>query len=579
MLLKRPRNVNSSRAAAILYGDWGTSKAYVLGIAFALAGYSSFYLILAMAVFTAIVGINYIWVCKHYPDGGGVYSSVRHRSPTLAVIGALLLIADYTVTAALSTLDGFHYLGIAHPELWTVGAIALIGFINFFGPRHSGSMAIGLALPAVLIVLVLAAFAVPHIGEARPVPMAGGLKNYWLAFVGIILALSGVEAVANMTGVMEADRGSPPDYPSVHLTARRAILPVMIEVTVFTALLGMVMHAIPNMTGHTEDMLRYMGEYFVGGWFARIVSVVFGLLLISAANTAIIDLIAILYLMSRDREMPRVFGRLNRFGVPDVPLAIATILPIIVVLVMPDVSKLAALYAIGVVGAITINLGSCSTNFKLGLARYERILMSATFVVTAGVWATIAYEKSHALIYAVAILIVGLTTRAIAQVLHRRHDERERAAAHAAVPSELPPLPSYQGPLPVNSILVAVRGATDTLRFAAEEARLRNAGLYTLFVREINVAIPGGESLAEDGEARKVFETARKVAGDVPMIPIYAVSDAPADVILDQAATLGVDYVVLGSTARARMVRLLKGDVVAQIAERLPEEIKLLIYG
>jgi nucleotide-binding universal stress UspA family protein len=409
--------------------------------------------------------------------------------------------------------------------------------------------------------------------------MAGGLKDYWLAFVGIILALSGVEAVANMTGVMEADRGSPPDYPSVHLTARRAILPVMIEVTVFTALLGMVMHAIPNMTGHTEDMLRYMGEYFVGGWFARIVSVVFGLLLISAANTAIIDLIAILYLMSRDREMPRVFGRLNRFGVPDVPLAIATILPIIVVLVMPDVSKLAALYAIGVVGAITINLGSCSTNFKLGLARYERILMSATFVVTAGVWATIAYEKSHALIYAVAILIVGLTTRAIAQVLHRRHDERERAAAHAAVPSELPPLPSYQGPLPVNSILVAVRGATDTLRFAAEEARLRNAGLYTLFVREINVAIPGGESLAEDGEARKVFETARKVAGDVPMIPIYAVSDAPADVILDQAATLGVDYVVLGSTARARMVRLLKGDVVAQIAERLPEEIKLLIYG
>jgi hypothetical protein len=40
-----------------------------------------------------------------------------------------------------------------------------------------------------------------------------------------------------------------------------------------------------------------------------------------------------------------------------------------------------------------------------------------------------------------------------------------------------------------------------------------------------------------------------------------------------------VDYVILGSTARARMVRLLKGDVVARITERLPEEIKLLIYG
>ncbi len=27
MLLRRPRNVNSVRAASILYGDWGTSKA------------------------------------------------------------------------------------------------------------------------------------------------------------------------------------------------------------------------------------------------------------------------------------------------------------------------------------------------------------------------------------------------------------------------------------------------------------------------------------------------------------------------------------------------------------------------
>lgn len=575
MLLKRPRNVDSSRAAAILYGDWGTSKAYVLGIAFALAGYSSFYLILAMSAFTAIVGVNYIWVCKHYPDGGGVYSSVRHRNRTLAVIGALLLIADYTVTAALSTLDAFHYLGLQNPEWWTVGAIALIGFVNYFGPRHSGSMAVAIALPAVLVVLVLSAAAFPHLGQAHTVPMQGGLHEYWLAFVGIILALSGVEAIANMTGVMETDRGSPADHPNVHLTARRAILPVMFEVTVFTALLGLAMHAIPNLSGHTEDMLRYMGEYFVGPWFARIVSVVFGLLLFSAANTALLDLIAIMYLMSRDHEMPRPFSRLNRYGVPHIPLTVATLLPIVVVLISPDVTSLAALYAIGVVGAITINLGACSTNFKLDLARHERVIMMATFVVTACVEMTIAYEKRHALIFAFSVLTVGLATRSVARVLHTRRERAERIAP----PPELVPLPAFQGTLPVNSILVAVRGATDTLRFAAEEARLRNAALYTLFVREINVPIPAGESLAEDAEARGVFQAAKEVAGEVPMIPIYAVSDAPEDVILDQAATLGVDYIILGTSARARMVRLLKGDVITRIAERLPEEIKLLIYG
>ena len=57
---KRPRNGDALRAAAILYGDWGTSKAYVLGLAFAVSGYSSFWLIATMCVLMALVGVNYM---------------------------------------------------------------------------------------------------------------------------------------------------------------------------------------------------------------------------------------------------------------------------------------------------------------------------------------------------------------------------------------------------------------------------------------------------------------------------------------------------------------------------------------
>src|ERR1044071_10351702 len=128
----RPRNVDAPRAAAILYGDWGTSKAYVIGLAFAVAGYSSFWLIAAMCVLTALVGLNYITICKHYPDGGGVYASVRHRSHIISIVGAFLLIADYIVTAAISALSAFHYLGVSHPERWAGAAIVLIGALNFF---------------------------------------------------------------------------------------------------------------------------------------------------------------------------------------------------------------------------------------------------------------------------------------------------------------------------------------------------------------------------------------------------------------------------------------------------------------
>ena len=75
------------RAAAILYGDWGTSKAYVIGLAFAVGGYSSFWLIAAMCVLTALVGVNYMAICKHYPDGGGVYASGQARHHRHAGLG------------------------------------------------------------------------------------------------------------------------------------------------------------------------------------------------------------------------------------------------------------------------------------------------------------------------------------------------------------------------------------------------------------------------------------------------------------------------------------------------------------
>ena len=46
---KRPRNVNWFQAGALLFGDWGTSRLYVLGLAFLVAGRTSFWLIAGMS--------------------------------------------------------------------------------------------------------------------------------------------------------------------------------------------------------------------------------------------------------------------------------------------------------------------------------------------------------------------------------------------------------------------------------------------------------------------------------------------------------------------------------------------------
>src|SRR2546421_3010608 len=112
----RPRNVGWRQAGGLLFGDWGTSRLYVLGIALFFAGRSSFWLILAMSLLILAVGWAYTQICRIYPDGGGVYTAAKSRSRTLAVVGALLLFADYTVIASLSSLDAFHYFGLGATE-------------------------------------------------------------------------------------------------------------------------------------------------------------------------------------------------------------------------------------------------------------------------------------------------------------------------------------------------------------------------------------------------------------------------------------------------------------------------------
>src|SRR6059058_612979 len=109
---ERPRNVGWLQAAGLLFGDWGTSRLYVLGLALFFAGRTSFWLICGMSVLILAVGWAYTQICRIYPDGGGVYTAAKSRSRTLAVVGALLLFADYTVTASLSALDAFHYYGL-----------------------------------------------------------------------------------------------------------------------------------------------------------------------------------------------------------------------------------------------------------------------------------------------------------------------------------------------------------------------------------------------------------------------------------------------------------------------------------
>ena len=619
----RPRNVDWKRAAALLYGDWGTSKAYVIGLAFLAAGFSSLPIILAVCVLTGLVGINYAVICRYFPDGGGVYSAARSQGRLLAVVGALLLIADLTVTAALSGWSGLTYV-IAGTEdiFWlkflkdhiafaTIGVLLVLGFINWFGPKHSGSLAVALALPTVIVVVALIAISIPYLTTHFLEPRHESLSMLWVQFVGVILALSGVEAIANLTGVMKLDPGSTPERPSVARESLKAITPVAIEVVCATAVLGWAMLSLPAVLERTlglstksevaaillkrhEDMLRFMGEQFaaasfgvwIGQAFGWIVGIVFLLLLLSAANTAIVAMIGLLYLTARDGEMPPHFKRLNRHGVPLYPLLIAVGLPVIVLMTATNFQSLAGLYAIGVVGAITVNLGSCTFNRAIGFTWYDRVLFGITFTILFFVELTLARTKPDALFFVVCVLGIGLALRAWTQ---KRAGFTTLTVTRQVAAMVSPNLAATMQPRleEGQKIMVAARGITPVLSFALDEAQLRKATLCVLYVKEIAVYYAGGPTFRgrarwqDDPEAQAIMSLMLKLGAErnICVLPVYAVSEDAAATILDLSATMGVDFLMIGATQRHALANLLRGSVATNVAQQLPDSIQLVIYG
>ncbi len=615
---ERPRNVSWLGAAGLLFGDWGTSRLYVLGLAFLVAGRTSFYLIAAMSLLILGIGWAYTQICRIYPDGGGVYTAGKHRARIIGVVGALLLFADYTVTASLSALDAFHYFGlttIAHkqdagpashadpgdriilprdvevaatgvseperpieklwhvrsPALWAIVAIALIGALNLLGPKHSSGVAAFAAGGMIFITLAIVVFALPQLDWKN---IQWGSLNHqpweaWQGFVFIVLALSGVEAIANLTGVMKKP---------VVKTARKSIWAVALEVAVMNVLLAIIMIAMaPPRTAHTEDMLAYMASTSMGGFGEWPVRIVGGLLLLSATNTAINGLMSICYVMSRDGEMPSIFQKLNSFGTPWVAAAVAAAVPACVLLVFHDLTTLASLYAIGVVGAVAINCVLCSIHPRLRRP-WRKVLVMALGILMVAIWVTLAWTKWHATVFVTIVMVCGLSLRAITKYAASRRPKLSlfRQAIVDQITPEVWARPK---------MLMATAGSSALAEAAVQHAKSQGATLVVSFVRELAIDLGAGldldrpMSIDTDPAAQAMFVDFLE-AGQrhgVPIIPSYDVGRDAAELIAEAAAVNGVQELLIGTSRRGKLHQIIRGSFQRKLESLLPPDIPVRV--
>ena len=140
-------------------------------------------------------------------------------------------------------------------------------------------------------------------------------------------------------------------------------------------------------------MLAFMAQHYVGAWGEWPVRIIGGLLLLSATNTAVNGLMSIMYVMSRDGEMPAIFQKLNSFGSPWIGAVVAAGVPAIVLLFAHDLETLASLYAIGVVGAVAINCTLCAFHPRLRKL-WRKVPMFLLGMLLVGIWITLAYHQA-----------------------------------------------------------------------------------------------------------------------------------------------------------------------------------------
>lgn len=611
---ERPRNVGWFGAAALLFGDWGTSRLYVLGLAFLVAGRSSFWLILGMSLLILAVAWAYTQICRIYPDGGGVYTAARQRSRLLAVVGALLLFADYTVTASLSAVDAFHYFGLgAHPTaqvervdpgrdirlpenksgvpetdeeapaeklwalnspgLWAIVSIAVIGAFNLMGPKHTAGFAVFAAAGMIVITLLVVIFALPQVdwhhlnlGTWRQDPL-----EMWRAFVFVVLALSGVEAIANLTGVMKKP---------VYATARKSIWVVAAEVATFNLLLALAMVVMaPAREAHVGDMMAYIaqGPHNERPWLGWPVRIIGGLLLLSATNTAVNGLMSIMYVMSRDGEMPGWFQKLNGFGAPWLGALVAAGTPAMVLFFAHDLETLASLYAIGVVGAVAINCCLCTFHPRLRKF-WRKVPMALLGTLLIAIWITLAMTKVHALIFVCVVLAVGLSLRQVTKVLAKRRPKP--SLLRQAIMEQLTP-ETFAKP----KLLLATAGSDAMAEPALEVCKKEDAALVVVFIREVALSYKTTAetrlTLETDPAAQHLFADflAHGHRAGVPIIPVYDTGPESTVPIAETAAIYGCAKILIGSSRRGAVYHMIKGHFQKKLEHLLPPEIPVQVLS
>lgn len=342
---------------------------------------------LAVVVVLLTVVTSYRQNVQAYPSGGGDYEVATvnlGRRAGLTVASALLV--DYTLTVAVSISAAAANVGALIPFVaenkvpFAVLAILLLTAVNLRGVKESG---IAFAIPSYAFIAGVATMIIWGFtrvfvfgDEVRAASADLELLAEGDSFTGLALALlvlrSFTQGCAALTGVEAISNGVPAfEKPKSRNAATTLLLLGSISVVMFSGLIALALvteakiaefpdtQIVGAPEGYVQQTLvaqlaDAVFDTFRPGFF--FVVVVTALILVLAANTAYNGFPVLGSILAQDRYLPRqLHTRGDRLAFSNGIMVLAGIAIVLVIGFQAEVTRLIALYTVGVFTSFTLS--------------------------------------------------------------------------------------------------------------------------------------------------------------------------------------------------------------------------------
>jgi hypothetical protein len=423
-----------------------------------------------------------------------------------------------------------------------------------------------------------------------------GVSNYELlvGFSSAWLAFSGLESISQLSPTMR--------FP-LRRTARRAMVAVMVTMIVTSPVLtALSIGLLPEHLKATESE-RFISELatIVAGFGAKLAVVLTASsLLLFAANTAIIGSYHVFLALVNGGFLPRIISLRNpTFNTPHIAIAIATVVPIFVILASAGEMKLLGdMYAFGLLGAFVFSSFSLDAiRWRLGRRDLGFWLGVFTTLMVVVAWGVNLVEKPLATYFGGSVTLLGMLVAVgvrrawfvdlLVQIpTIQRLQARAYRKTEDLVEDELKSLMTLSEavevkPLYSSSTLIALRDESPRL---IQEGIIRAKGrgekaIYCIYVEEWPGLFGANTPHKPNEQGINTLRFALQAVRDTDMevIPIWMVSHNAAQAIANAADALDVDTVMIGASRRSAFYHMLRGHVVKGLMKKLPRDCHLLI--